>query len=474
MSDMEVNTDILKGIDREMYVNNEYYFRDIDENTYLLTTRFGSSIVLTKEEFDLFREHKTHESGNLYSRMKENGFIVTRDNARGIIRKYKSYFSVIKDIAGFHEIMPTYRCNLNCKYCHANSLSENSGCRDMDLDVIENIAGFILNIPLDRFFLSIQGGEPLLRYDLVQQLYYVMMKKSAHLGKKISFSIQSNGTLLDEDIAKDIIRNNIGFGISLDGPKELHDHNRITPAGKGTYDTVVRWIRYFRDAGKPAGFIPVVSNKSLEFSARDIIDEYLMLGNHEVYLKPIILSGRAGKHEDLDPEKYFEFWRDGVEYILNLHKKGIYVSDKQTDFILKSLFGIRKGTHCYRRPCGAGITGLIYDPDGKIQSCVALKDRMPPIGNVREDDYDAVASRTNEYKKMISEECPLCDTCVYCSMCPTCPARSCREKGILRVDTANDFMCRFSRQAYPYLLNKMKDANVRSIFKQWATHDINT
>lgn len=465
---MKLTSNIASGIDIELYVNNEYYFRDLGEDNYLLTTRFASSVILSKEEFDLFREHKVHERKDLYLKLKERGFVITRNNTREIIRKYQLYFSPIKDIASFHEILPTYRCNLNCSYCQADSLSSGSNCRDMDSDIIGQVVNFILSIPLDRFYLSVQGGEPLIRYDLVQHLYEVAKKRSSVLGKKVFFSMQSNGTLLDEDIARDIIHDNIGLGVSLDGPKELHDYNRKTQTGKGTYDTVVKWIEYFREAGRPIGFIPVISNKSLEYSARDIIDEYIRLGTNRIYFKPITQSGRARKFEPMDPDKYFEFWKDGVEYILKLHSKGVHVDDKQTTFILRSLFGIRDGTHCYRRPCGAGICGLVYEPDGQIISCLSLKNQMPSIGSALKDDYPTVVSRTWGYRKMISEEYPLCDSCVYCSFCATCHAGSCREQGNQRVDIVNDFACRFSMRAYPYLLAKMKNPGVCSIFEKWA------
>jgi uncharacterized protein len=76
--------------------------------------------------------------------------------------------------------------------------------------------------------------------------------------------MQTNGTLLSREWCDLIEERRVDIGISIDGPRELHDRNRVTRSGRGTFDRVIAGIRLLRAAGIDFGVIIVLSRASLD------------------------------------------------------------------------------------------------------------------------------------------------------------------------------------------------------------------
>ena len=68
-------------------------------------------------------------------------------------------------------------------------------------------------------------------------------------GQRAVYTIQTNATLLDEEWAAFFAENDVLVGVSIDGPRELHDTYRVDKGGKGSFDKVMRGLGFLRDAG---------------------------------------------------------------------------------------------------------------------------------------------------------------------------------------------------------------------------------
>ena len=87
-----------------------------------------------------------------------------------------------------------------------------------------------------------QGGEPtLLGIDFFKRV--IDLQKPFAKAKTISNSLQTNGTLLNDEWCRFLKRNNFMVGISLDGPKEIHDRYRRDRKGQGTFEQVMHGLR---------------------------------------------------------------------------------------------------------------------------------------------------------------------------------------------------------------------------------------
>jgi uncharacterized protein len=137
------------------------------------------------------------------------------------------------------------RCNLNCNYCYVYNkgddtyLSQPQRMSDrVAAAAIDRVRDYCLTNRLDQVEFIFHGGEPLLAGREFFERF--VARANEQLLPKItpSFNMQTNGTLLDRRWLDLMLRLNIGFGISLDGPKEINDANRVDYFGRGSYDRV--------------------------------------------------------------------------------------------------------------------------------------------------------------------------------------------------------------------------------------------
>jgi uncharacterized protein len=134
-------------------------------------------------------------------------------------------------------------CNLDCKYCFflsKDALYGGGGLRMSD-DVLEAyIAQLLAAQPAAEVNVAWQGGEPtLMGLDFFNRSMAVVAKYKRP-GQKILHTIQTNGILLDDEWAYFFKQHNFLVGLSIDGPKAMHDAYRLTKGGRGTFDQVMR------------------------------------------------------------------------------------------------------------------------------------------------------------------------------------------------------------------------------------------
>jgi uncharacterized protein len=133
-------------------------------------------------------------------------------------------------------------CNLDCKYCFflsKEALYPGSPFRMAD-DVMEAyVKQIVESQQAPQVTIAWQGGEPtLMGLDFFEQVMAVV-KKYARPGMTVNHTIQTNGTKLDAEWCKFFRHHNFLVGLSLDGPKEMHDAYRVDKRGDGTFDQVM-------------------------------------------------------------------------------------------------------------------------------------------------------------------------------------------------------------------------------------------
>tara|TARA_B100000029_G_scaffold516037_1_gene626269 strand:- start:5308 stop:6666 length:1359 start_codon:yes stop_codon:yes gene_type:complete len=150
-------------------------------------------------------------------------------------------------VSAFHVMMKPRGaiCNLDCKYCYflaKEDLYPDSNFR-MSEELLENyIKQYIDAQTVPEITFAWQGGEPtLMGLDFFEKAIN-FQKKHQKTGTKVFNSIQTNGTLLDDEWCKFFHANNFLIGLSLDGPRSLHDAYRVDKGGKPTFDSVMRAV----------------------------------------------------------------------------------------------------------------------------------------------------------------------------------------------------------------------------------------
>jgi len=133
-------------------------------------------------------------------------------------------------------------CNLNCKYCFYLSkkrLYPDSHLRMTDELVEAYVRQYIESQQAPSATIAWQGGEPTLIGPDFFRRSVECAKKHARPDMRIEHTLQTNGILLDDEWCEFFRKNGFLIGLSLDGPRELHDCYRVDAAGAPTFDRVV-------------------------------------------------------------------------------------------------------------------------------------------------------------------------------------------------------------------------------------------
>ncbi|MDH3598486.1 MAG: radical SAM protein, partial [Candidatus Tectomicrobia bacterium] len=143
-------------------------------------------------------------------------------------------------------IKPVSRCNLNCRYCYVYHMGDANWTRLPKLMSSETMSAtvkaltLLAQAQLRRFAVVLHGGEPLMLGS--DRLAYLLAALRNALPAEYPFSIQTNGTLITDDILDICAQYHTSLGVSIDGPLPIHNRHRIDHQSEGTYERVLEGI----------------------------------------------------------------------------------------------------------------------------------------------------------------------------------------------------------------------------------------
>lgn len=159
-------------------------------------------------------------------------------------------------------VQPTPFCNINCSYCYLSYRSDKSR---MSLATVQSIARLVQGARLRDAKLAIvwHAGEPLA---MPQDFYEAAFRALEAEGAPTQFQhhFQTNAVLIDDDWCAFFRKWSVRVGISIDGPKVVHDAHRVDRAGRGTFDRVMSGIGKLREHEISFTAIGVLTPDALE------------------------------------------------------------------------------------------------------------------------------------------------------------------------------------------------------------------
>jgi len=143
-------------------------------------------------------------------------------------------------------------CNLNCSYCFylKKELFYPGSSFRMSDEVLENyICQLIESHLADKVTVAWQGGEPTLMGVGFYRRAIELQEKYRRPAMTFENTLQTNGTLIDDEWCEFFRENNFLIGISIDGPRELHDVHRVDKRGAPTFEKVMKGLRLLQKHG---------------------------------------------------------------------------------------------------------------------------------------------------------------------------------------------------------------------------------
>ncbi len=171
-------------------------------------------------------------------------------------------------------------CNIDCKYCY---LPDRLDKGRMSLDIVRKTIANLVEDDLirDDFSVLWHAGEPL----VMPIEYYVeaiqLIRNTVASEYHITFSFQTNGTLINDRWCQFFATHSAQVGLSIDGPEFIHDRNRITRSGKGTHARAVEGARFMKQHGQKLDLISVLTAFSCDYPEK-MYTFFRELGAHSV------------------------------------------------------------------------------------------------------------------------------------------------------------------------------------------------
>ncbi|MEZ5478167.1 MAG: quinohemoprotein amine dehydrogenase maturation protein [Thiolinea sp.] len=260
-------------------------------------------------------------------------------------------------------------CNLACRYCYKEDLAKPSAGNKMAFDTARQAIELLLKESPDREHYNIVffGGEPLSNMPLIREVVSWADQRLAEIGAKADYSLTTNATLLTEELVDWLDAHRFGLTVSMDGPKTLHDLNRLTVGGKGSYDVVAAKARMLlaRYRSRPVG-----ARVTLTAGVTDVmaIWDHLRndLGFQEVGFSPVT-AGSIDAHnlDETEVRQVFERMKQLGEHYVTEALAGRSNGFSNMHQLMTDLWEGRSKA----LPCGAGLGMLAVDHQGGLNLC---------------------------------------------------------------------------------------------------------
>ncbi len=264
-------------------------------------------------------------------------------------------------------LVPTLRCDLSCTYCQVSRVNVDKKGFDWSTDTLAAILQFIGTLETDHIKIEFQGGEPLLRPDLILE---VIAYCEDHFSKA-EFVICTNLSFLDEKIHAILSNTNVVISTSLDGGFNSHKKNRTkTDAQTNIFfdhlGTVIQ--KYGRDK---VSALPTIDYRDPP-SPEEIVSSYIHHGMYSIFLRPVNYVGFARKnfrYSKADAETWIRYYRSFLEYVItyNATHPETVIDEYYFTLCLRRIMQAHHNAHVdLRNPNYMGHDYLLIDHDGRI------------------------------------------------------------------------------------------------------------
>lgn len=338
------------------------------------------------------------------------------------------------------------RCNLACKYCYYTDKADRYR-QSMDDGLLEHfIRDYIAMQPTDDVVFTWHGGEPtLLSLDFFRKATHWQRQYAG--GKHIYNSLQTNGTLLNEEWCQFLKQEGWLVGISIDGPEALHDAYRKSHGGGKTHQQVVRTIKMLQEYNVEWNAMAVVNDQNADHP-QEFYQFFKELGCKYLQFTPIVERSADGTIEpySVKAEQWGRFLCGVFDEWVKQDVGRLFV--QLFDATLANWIGRQPGVCTMAETCG---TALVMEQNGDIYSCDHFVAPSYYLGNIRHHTLVEMAFGTKQQdfglqkKKGLSSQCKACQYLFACH--GECPKN--------RDVNGNNYLCKgyemFFRHCTPYM-----------------------
>ncbi len=331
----------------------------------------------------------------------------------------------------------TQSCNLRCEYCiYSGEYKQRTHSQmQMTWETAKKGIDYLIahSRDSDSIGISFYGGEPFLRFDLLQQC--TEYAKLAGEGKEIRFNITTNGTIMNDDIERFLVDNDVRLSFSLDGPEEIHNkHRKFAHTGIGSFQTLMNSIHKIKED------YPEYYKKRVQYhTVMDVENGFSCVNDYasgEEIFSDILFTTSVISNDYSDnsrkastefiSERNYEFFKILLSRIGKISSDHISkvlfgpyeeICKKRLDYLDNSGTIFTKGHH--GGPCIPGAKRLFLNAEGNLYPCerVSEASEITKIGHIDTGINLKKAEDVLNIERHSSDLCRNCWAYRYCSAC---------------------------------------------------------
>lgn len=372
------------------------------------------------------------------SKLEQAGFIYKKGNAPIYEINRTKTFTIWLHL--------TNSCNLGCPYCFVRKEKPEIVDPNITLNYINKVVRDIKKHGYTKLKIKYSGGEPLLPavFNLLKQIHIGLTKITKTTGLELEEVVISNGTLLTEEVAIFLARNNISIAVSLDGWGDTHDKTRRTIGGHPTFNIILNNINNLLNYDVRFNISVVVHKYNLQDIEKLLIWAYDR--THPISIKLNFVRDNPYAVNNVVPS-----FNKLIKSLKKAYKRAakIIIQRRHTPWLLNALLDYIDFSYPKNFTCEAGRSYMVLKADGTISTChMRLNYKDANINNSK--DVLETISAIGIPKRITVDEKPGCKDCPIRYICGGgCPILT---NYIYKTYKRPSFYCPVYKELAPFLL----------------------
>jgi uncharacterized protein len=376
-------------------------------------------------------------------------------------------------------------CNMDCPYCFylhkTDLLGQPQSSRMADETLEEHVRQYIEAQNAPEVVFSWQGGEPTLMGLAFFRKVVELQAKLRKPFQRIENDLQTNGLLINEEWAAFLKKHNFVVGLSIDGPREIHDKYRFTKGGQSTFDRVIDAARLLKSRGVRFNVLCVVNRDN----ARRPLSTYRFLrslGAGVIQFTPCVETDtfKSAAPALLDDDRFADFGgsaaRPGnsdslvTEWSVDPHDWGDFLCAVWNEWFRKDIgrvfvnlfenviaqsMGHPAQMCTHAEFCGKG---LAVEHNGDVYSCDHFVYPQFKLGNIHEKHQAEMAYSQTQKDFGFAKRDTLPQYCKECEHLKLCWGECPKNRIIKTPDgkTGLNYLCAGWKKFYAHIRNDMR------------------
>ncbi len=349
-----------------------FRFHRLGPERHVAVSESGDFVYLSQSELTQLIDAPNTLPPDRLAELKSKYFVgnpSSRATSRLLVSRIAQKKETVLSGPSLHAIVPTLHCEHTCTYCQVSRSLTDQGYA-LSPAQLDQISKTVFESPSQTLTIEFQGGDPLLRFDLVRYAIEKIAEHNRAARRNLRFIVSSTLHQLTAEMCEFFGHYPVYLSTSIDGPAPLHNQQRQLRT-QDAYARTVEGIELSRQILWPDAVSALMTTTRDTLAQPEaVVDEYVKLGFSDIIIRPLSHYGFAKrnlKRVGYTPAEFIDFYQKAFERVLYWNRQGVALREGSAALAFnKMLSPFDAGYVDMQSPTGAGLAALVYNYDGYV------------------------------------------------------------------------------------------------------------